>query len=292
MRRAGVVTRARMIVPGATVAVTRRTTHRKLLFTPFDEVVQQGWLYALGRAQEEHDVLLHHGTQQGNHTHTTVTPTEDNLPEFLRSVHRETARFTQETLLEHGYDAPSCVWDERPTHLMRCVDAGATTGWVLYSHLNPVSAGLVERVDDYPGFVSDLGLLKVGVIVVKRPPIYFGKDQPEEVRLRFSPVPMLARAFHGDLDGMVHWMRREARRMEDEHRRRRRESGQRVLGASVVKRIHPFAEPQTPRERRGSSCPSSWCGAGTGWTRCGAWRSCASTARGSGRGSAGITVAR
>lgn len=249
------VTRPRIIVPGATMALTRRNTHRKLLWTPFATVVHQGWMYALARAQQEHDVLLHHGILQSNHAHLTVTPKKANLPEFLRYLHRESARFLQEALLAHGYDAPSCVWDERPTHVMRCLDAGAALAWILYSHLNPVAAGLVERVEDYPGFVSDLGLLKGGVIVVERPPMYFSKDQPSEVALRFAPVPMLARAFGGDSDGLVHWMRKEARRMEDEHRRRRKAADQPVLGAAVVRSIHPFAEPQTPREHRGETVP-------------------------------------
>jgi hypothetical protein len=67
---------------------------------------------------------------------------------------------------------------------------------------------------------------------------------------------MLARAFGGDLEGLVHWMRKEVRRMEDEHRRRRKAAGQTVLGAAVLKRIHPFAEPRTPRERRGERVPT------------------------------------
>jgi hypothetical protein len=195
------VTRTRIIVPGATTAITRRTTHRKLLLTPFTELIERAWLDFLGRAQEKYGVLLHHGTLQGNHGHTTVTPTKDNLPEFLRYLHRAMARFVQELLLEHGYDAPSCVWDERPTHLMRCVDAGAALAWILYCHLNPVAAGLVERAQAYPGFLSDLGLLKGGLIVVERPPLYVGEDEPREVATRFSPVPMLARSFGGDLEG-------------------------------------------------------------------------------------------
>lgn len=86
------MTRPRIIVPGATMALTRRTTHRKRLWTPFAKVGHQGWMYALARAQEKHEVLLHHGILQSNHAHTTVMPKEANLPEFLRYLHRESAR--------------------------------------------------------------------------------------------------------------------------------------------------------------------------------------------------------
>ena len=53
MRRAGGVPPPRIIVPGATTAITRRTTHRKLLFTPFDPLVSQGWLYAMVRISRD-----------------------------------------------------------------------------------------------------------------------------------------------------------------------------------------------------------------------------------------------
>jgi hypothetical protein len=138
---------------------------------------------------------------------------------------------------------------------MRLLDVGAQLQWLVYSHLNCVNAGLVERVQEYPGFVSDLGLLKGGVITVKRPPLYFSKESPAEIELRFTPPPDLERAFAGELDGMVHWLRREVRVREDELRRERRESGQRALGAGVVKKLHPFAEPRTPRENRGRRIP-------------------------------------
>ncbi len=250
------MTASRIIVANGTYGITRRTMFRKLFWTPSDPVVQQGYLYALAEAQQRYRVELHHNTLIPSHEHLTVTPRESNLPMFFRHLHRESSRFLQEYMLAHGYDAPANVWDSRPTHALRLLGAGAQAAWALYSHLNCVAAGLVERVEDYPGWTSDLGLLKGGIVAVKKPPFYCGKDRSDELPLTYTTSPMLARAFAGDLDGLVHWMRRTARDMEDAYRDERRERGERVLGAARVKAIHPFAEPRTPRERRGQLIPT------------------------------------
>jgi hypothetical protein len=50
-------------------------------------MVAHVWLYALADAQRHTDVAIHHGCLVLNHQHLTVTPSHDNLPEFVRRVH-------------------------------------------------------------------------------------------------------------------------------------------------------------------------------------------------------------
>ena len=252
----GGVAAPRIVVANGTYAITRRTSFRKLLWTPSSPVVHQGYLYALALAQQKTGVQIHHGQLLPTHEHLTVTPTCDNLPDFFRALHRESARYLQELLLASGYDAPESVWDKRQTHAMRLVDAGAQAAWMLYAHTNCVAAGLVERVEDYPGFASDLGWLKGGGTAVKKPDLYYGKDGPEEVELLSTPSSLLHRAFDGDGDAMVYWLRKRARGIEDALRDERRAKGMSVLGAARIKAIHPWSEPRTPRERRGQIIPS------------------------------------
>lgn len=250
------MTSVRIVVAGGTVAVTRRTMFRKLFWTPSSPLVHQGYLYALADAQQKYGVEVHHGALMPTHAHLSLTPREANLPLVLRHLHRETARFCQAHMLAHGYDAPDNVWDKRSTNVMRLLGSGAQLEWLLYSHLNPVAAGLVERVEQYPGWASDLGLLKGGVVGVKKPPLYYGKRKSGELPLTFTPLPALGRAFDGDGDAMVHWLRRTAREMENGYRDQRRASGARVVGAARVRGIHPWAEPRTAREPRGERIPT------------------------------------
>ena len=256
MLKRGGVTAPRIVVANGTFAITRRTAFRKLFWTPSDPLVARGFLYALADAQQKHDVEVHHGILLPTHLHVTVTPRKDNLPEFMRHLHRESARFLQEYLLARGYDAPENVWDSRSAHTMRLLGPGAQLEWVLYEHLNAVAAGLVERASDYPGWTSDLGLLKGGLVGVTKAPLYYGKHKSEELPVRYTAPPVLARAFDGDLDALVYWMRRTVRDMEDAYRDERRAKGMGVVGAAKIKRTHPFAEPRTPRERRGRLVPT------------------------------------
>lgn len=250
------MTAPRIVVAGGTFAITRRTSFRKLFWTPSMPAVHQGYLYALALSQQKYGVEIHHGQLLATHEHLTVTPSRPNLPEFFRALHRESARYLQELLLASGYDAPESVWDKRQTHAMRLVDAGAQAAWMLYAHTNCVAAGLVERVEDYPGFASDFGSMKSGISVVKRPELYFGKEGPEEIELRSTPSPLLHRAFDGDAQAMVYWLRKRARGIEDALRDERRTKGMSVLGAERIKAIHPWSEPRTPRERRGEIIPT------------------------------------
>lgn len=248
------MTKSRIAVPGATLAVTRRTVERKLLWTPSSGAVQDGYLYALSIAQETEGLEVHHGILMGSHGHHIVTPGyETNLGEAFRLWHREGARFLQEHLLSRGYDAPQQVWDRRPTHAMHLVDAGAQLEHILYQHLNAPKAGLVEKASDWPGWLSPLSLLKGGTIVVPRPDVYFDpKLHPAERELVFTPPPELLRLFGSDLEGLVYWLEKA---VEAEERQLKRERVGDVVGAARARRLHPFSEPATYRERRGRRVP-------------------------------------
>lgn len=247
------VTRSRICVPRGTIAITRRTVERKLLWTPSDARVEQCYLYALAGAQERERFEVHHGAGMPNHGHWIWTPGHDtNLGEAFRYFHRESARARQEDLLARGYDAPQQVWDRRSTHVMHLVDAGAVLEQILYQHLNPPKAGLVERTSEYPGFVSPLSLLKGGTLVVPKPDVYYGKDQPAERELVFTPPPELVRLFGSDLEGLVYWLEKS---VDAQERALAKARTRPVIGAERLKRIHPFAEPATCRERRGRRAP-------------------------------------
>ncbi|MCA9606745.1 MAG: hypothetical protein KC619_14165 [Myxococcales bacterium] len=255
------MTRARICVPRGTIAITRRTVERKLLWTPSDARVEQCLLYALAAAQERERLEVHHGCLMPNHGHWIWTPGhETNLGEALRFFHRESARARQEDLLARGYDAPQQIWDRRSTHVMHLLDSGAVLEQILYQHLNPPKAGLVERTCDYPGFVSPLSLLKGGTIVVPKPDVYFGEDQPAERELVLTPPPELVRLFGSDLEGLVYWLEKS---VDVQERAMAKARTRPVVGAERLKRIHPFAEPATCRERRGRRTPR-W-KVGRGW---------------------------
>jgi hypothetical protein len=67
------MTSPRMIVSGATTAITRRTTLHKAFLSPWDPLVKQCWLYALADAQRQTGMAIHHGNLVINHERTIAT---------------------------------------------------------------------------------------------------------------------------------------------------------------------------------------------------------------------------
>ncbi len=254
----GGVTAARIVVPGATLAVTRRTTFRKAFLGPWHPLVERCWLYSLADAQRETSVAVHHGVRVVSHHHVDITLTKPNLGEFLHRFHRDVSCSLNVLLASERYDQPRNVFDKRSTHAMRLLDVGAQASHLSYEYLNPVAAGLVARPEHMPGRVLDFGHWKSGGILVTRPDVYFDKSRPEELWLELTPPPLLLHAFDGDLDALVHHMRRLC---EDGMRALRDARRRPPLGAQRVQRLHPWAEPKTMGEPGGRAVASFKIGA-------------------------------
>jgi putative transposase len=250
----GAVSSTRIVVPGATTAITRRATLRKAFLAPWHAMVEQSWLYALADAQRVLGFQVHHGVRVVSHHHLSITLGADNLGEVLRRFHHDVSCAINTLLAHERYDAPRNIFDGREAHCMRLLDASAQASHLTYEYLNPVAAGLVAQPDHMPGTALDWGHWKSGGLVVRRPDVYFSDQRPEELRLELSPPPLLMQAFDGDLDGLVHHMRR----LSDHGCRALRDSrrGRAPLGAQRLVRMHPWNEPKTLAEPGGRVVPS------------------------------------
>ncbi len=252
------MTAPRIVVAGATTAISRRTTLRKGFLGAWDPRVQQAWLYSLAAAQQATGVAVHHGITVVNHHHLTVTPQSDNLPEFLHQFHTDVSRSINTLLTHERYDAPRELFDGRSTHCMRLLDDAAQGSHLVYEHVNCVAAGLVDRPEHMPGYSLDFELWNRGYLEVRRPDFYFGEGRPEVLRLELTPPPLLYRAFGGDLDKLVYHMKRTAEHAVGTLRRARSRP---AMGARQVRRLHPWSEPKTLRERGGQRVPTFRIGA-------------------------------
>jgi len=249
------VTAPAIVVRGATVALCRRTNLRKAFLAPWHEEVAGIWLYSLALAQRNTKVAIHQTTLVLNHHHTEVTPTEANLPDFKRLLHGESSKALNALMARERYDQPRQLWDDRATHTMRLLDAEAQAAHMIYGHVNVVAAGLVRTPSEMPGWTFDFGMWKCGAIMVRRPSVYFDPDvYPEWLPLTFTPSPELYRAFGGDLDALVHHIRKLAEGAVGALREAR--GGRPVIGAAALRRIHPWNEPRTMREPGGDRVPT------------------------------------
>jgi putative transposase len=243
------------------MALTRRTVLRKAFLAPWDPLVQQVFLYALADAQAATGVDIHHAVTCVSHYHAIVTPSRANLPEFTRRFHVDVSKGLHELLCRERYDAPHELFDDRQTHWMRLMDPEAQAGQLVYDHLNPSTAGLVDRPENWPGVLTDFGLWRAGATPVERPDLaYFARRDPVR-ELVLTPPPELYAAFAGDTAGLVHHLNRLVEHGVRELRRVRKRP---VLGARRCRRLHPWDEPRTLREGRQHRVPSFKYGA-SGW---------------------------
>ena len=176
------MTRRRIIEPGTTWALSRRTTRRYFLLNP-DQAreLEQCYWYCLGLAAQRFGVVVHAGCLMSTHCHEVVTDVRGELPRFLQEFHRLLALSTKAF---RGW--PGEVFDKRSTGQHALLTPEATLEALAYLIANPVEAGAVRYARDWPGahtLAQDIGMR---VVKAKRPPHYFDPDNnawPEVVKL-------------------------------------------------------------------------------------------------------------
>ncbi|MBO6936663.1 MAG: hypothetical protein JJ863_16945 [Deltaproteobacteria bacterium] len=246
------MTAPRIVVPGATYAVTRRCVCRKAFLGWWHPEVDDIFFWCLVMVAEKCGVYLHHAVRVGSHYHLTFTITRKNLGEFLRLLHHQMSCMLNTLLARERYDAPHELFDARGSHVMRLMDAEAQLGHIVYERLNPPAAGLSDTCDGVPGRTLDPGLWKGAGVRLTRPTVYTASKKRSRV-LRVSPPPLLYRAFGGDLDGLVHHIGKLERDGEQAIRAARKRPAK---TAAEVRGIHPWDEPMTLRESGGGRVPS------------------------------------
>ena len=153
--------RARAIVPGARVLVTRRCHDRRFFLSPFGdprkghtaEQTTNFYGYTLARAALKYGTQIHAACQMGDHHHLSITDELGNRPNFKNSMHGNLARtsFSADpaTTRPKGVLArtvspsvPATTWDLAATAKTGCTEGLAPTRFraatvVTYSGADP-----------------------------------------------------------------------------------------------------------------------------------------------------------
>ena len=179
------MTRPRIVDPGATLALCRRTTRRHFLLHP-DQArqMEQVYWYCLAYAAQLHGVLVHAACLMSTHCHEVITDVRGNYPLFLKAFHRNLALCTK---AYRGW--PAEVFDKESTSAHTLLTPEATIESIAYLIANPVEALAVRYAKDWPGAHTLPGHVGTRVIRVKRPAHYFDPQNPkwpEELELRLD----------------------------------------------------------------------------------------------------------
>jgi REP element-mobilizing transposase RayT len=140
------MTRPRIVDPGATLALSRRTTRRHFLLHP-DEAreMEQVYWYCLAYAAKLHGVLVHAACLMSTHCHEVITDVRGEYPKFLETLHRNLALCTK---AYRGW--PEEVFNKRSTGVHALLTPEAMVESIAYLIANPVEAGAVRYAKDWP----------------------------------------------------------------------------------------------------------------------------------------------
>ncbi len=182
------MTRPRIVDPGTTLALSRRTTMRHYLLNP-DETrqMEQCYWYCLAHAAQLYGVLVHAACLMSTHTHEVITDVRGELPRFLQEFHRNLALCTK---AYRGW--PEEVFNKKSTSAHALLTADAIVESIAYLIANPVEALAVRYAKDWPGahtLPADIG---TRVIRVRRPDHYFDPTNPEWPEFIELPLEMPA----------------------------------------------------------------------------------------------------
>jgi putative transposase len=128
-------------IPGATYHVMNRGNRKGFIFE--DDHDRRQFLRTLVEKHQVHGVKIAAGTLMRNHFHLAIVTPHGNLSEFMERLQGEYARYFNR---RHGFVGH--VFQGRFRHVQIESDAHLLTA-LCYLFMNPVTAGLVENLEDY-----------------------------------------------------------------------------------------------------------------------------------------------
>lgn len=222
--------------------VTRRCTQRQYLLRP-DKETNNAFIYCLAVAAQRYDVTVIDFIQMSNHLHDKIFDRHGNAPAFNEYFHK---------LLAKCMNALRGRWENFFSSEQVCVVRSETQADLIdklvYIATNPVKAGLVATVAEWPGASGYKALMSGKPLRATRPKHFFAADgtMPESVELHLTIPPEL-----GDREEILAKVRERVEAFECEEAQKRAASGVRVMGPSAVLRQSWRESPTSREPRRG-----------------------------------------
>jgi REP element-mobilizing transposase RayT len=229
------VSAPRLVLPGSTVLVTRRTARRHHLFAP-DDAMRALFIYVLAVCAAKFGILVHAAVLMSTHEHLVVTDPRGVLPDFLRELHRLVALGTKVLRRWEG-----AVWDSEKTSVVRLLSPQAIVEKIAYCMANAVAAGLVRRASDWPGLTTLPEQLGEAVLSAARPTVFFDPNSPqwpETVRVALTLPPFLEGQM--SVEEFQRQVVAELARQEQDARQEVAKAGRTFLGADHCRRTSSY----------------------------------------------------
>ena len=222
--------------------ITRNTTQGLFLLRP-DPVTANAFIYCMGVAQLRSGVDVMGFVQMSNHLHDPIFDRHGTAPSFYRDFHGLLAK-----CLNARWRRWENFFETKQTNALHLTELEDVIRKLVYTFTNPVAAGLVERVMDWPGANGYEALITGKSLRATRPTFFFAEDSelPDEIELHLRIPPEL-----GDHDEIVAEVKRRVEEFEVAEAARRAATGRRVLGRNAVMRQSWQTTPKSRKPRRG-----------------------------------------
>jgi hypothetical protein len=222
--------------------ITRNCTQGLFLLRP-DAVTANAFIYCMGVAQIRSQVDVMAFMQMSNHLHDDIFDRHGTAPVFYRECHGLLAK-----CLNARWGRWENFFESKQTNAVHLTEREDLIRKLVYTFTNPVEAGLVERVMDWPGANGYEALIMGKPLRATRPPYFFAEDStlPDEIELHVRIPPEL-----GDHYEIVAEVKRRVEEFEVAAAARRAETGRRVLGRNAVMRQSWQTSPKSRKPRRG-----------------------------------------
>ena len=230
-------------LPNQIVHLVRRTNQRQFLLRNDATGLSKnaaGYIYVL--AAKKHGQLPHAVMTMSNHIHMCQTDTTGYRSKFMQEFHGLYAK-----VLNRAHQRQDSVWSGSEPGNMLLLDTKAVIDQMVYVWLNPVRAGLVERVvhwDHFKILPSDWGK----VIRFKRPDYFRDGDpnKPEYLEMIAQPPAPLA---HIPIDELVAYLEKRIAAEEEACMVARRKKNKKVIGMVQCYTLKPTSTPDTKAAR-------------------------------------------
>lgn len=239
------VTVPRQILPGSTYLVTRRCTQRLFLLRPSEET-NRIVRYCLALAARDTRVILHAVVFMSDHWHGVVTDPHAALPEFLERFHRLLARALNALLgREENF------WSSDKPSVVVLPGYADVVDKIAYVIANPVSAGLVEHPNEWPGVVASFASDERRI--VEMPDIFFDRrgQLPRQLGLEFLRPTVYPELSDRELGAIVET---SVERLVSRAQQHLRELGRTALGPARISQESTTASAKSV-EHHGSLSP-------------------------------------
>lgn len=232
------MTLPRYIQPNTTYEVTQRTYNRTFRFLN-DKKVHGIVRYCLARALRRYNIKLYSYVFMSNHYHLMLHDVDGCLPAFLQYLNSLIARsmnalqkMRDKFWSGSGYVA---VRPQTPEDVLRKI---------VYGLANPCAADLVNRLEEYPGVVTQLHEL-CGTRLVDTPDTFFRRENraPKEKDALTLSLPVEFSSL--STTQFIELVRSRLRAVESVHQCRRKKSKKRPAGRKYMNRIRLGATPST-----------------------------------------------